>query len=84
MNLKLTNRLSFRLARNAVLIALFLGILLSLLQVLVDYISEKSALDKDIRAIISISHAPASQIAYNIDARLAEELETALAPLGPA
>ena len=74
MNLKLTNRLSFRLARNAVLIALFLGILLSLLQVLVDYISEKSALDKDIRAIISISHAPASQIAYNIDARLAEEL----------
>ncbi|RMF18151.1 MAG: response regulator [Gammaproteobacteria bacterium] len=72
--MKFTNRLSFRLARNAVLIALFLGILLSLVQVLIDYLNEKSSLDKEIRAVISISHAPASQIAYNIDARLAEEL----------
>jgi len=68
------NRLSFRLTRNTVLLALFLGMVLSLLQVIIDYVNEKNSLDSEIRAIITISHAPASQIAYNIDSRLAAEL----------
>ncbi|UZE97925.1 hybrid sensor histidine kinase/response regulator [Alkalimarinus alittae] len=74
MKINLSNRLSFKLARNTVLVALALGMVLNLFQVLLDYINEKSALDRDIQALITISHTPASQIAYNIDSRLAEEL----------
>ncbi len=74
MKINAYNRLSFRLARNTVLLALFLGMVLSLIQVVIDYVNEKNSLDNEIRAIITISHAPASQIAYNIDSRLAAEL----------
>lgn len=74
MKINLSNRLSFKLARNTVLVALLLGMILNLFQVLLDYLNEKTALDQDIQALIIISHTPASQIAYNIDSRLAEEL----------
>lgn len=56
------------------LVALLLGLVLNLIQVLFDYLNEDTALDTEIEAIITISHTPASQIAYNIDSRLAEEL----------
>ncbi len=74
MKINLSNRLSFKLARNTVLVALALGMVLNLFQVVLDYLNEKTALDQDIQALITISHTPASQIAYNIDSRLAEEL----------
>ncbi len=74
MKINLSNRLSFKLARNTVLVALALGMVLNLFQVLLDYLNEKTALDQDVQALITISHTPASQIAYNIDSRLAEEL----------
>jgi len=74
VKINLSNRLSFKLARNTVLVALLLGMILNLFQVLLDYLNEKTALDLDIQALITISHTPASQIAYNIDSRLAEEL----------
>lgn len=74
MKLNLSNRLSYKLARNTVLVALLIGLFLNLFQVLIDYINQKDALNKDIQSIITISHTPASQIAYNIDSRLAEEL----------
>lgn len=74
MKINLSNRLSFKLARNTVLVALSLGMVLNLFQVLLDYLNEKISLDQDIQALITISHTPASQIAYNIDSRLAEEL----------
>lgn len=74
MNINISNRLSFKLARNTVIVALLLGMFLNLFQVLIDYLNEKTALDQDINALITISHTPASQIAYNIDSRLAEEL----------
>ncbi|MCP5206679.1 MAG: response regulator [Hahellaceae bacterium] len=60
--------------RNTVIVALLLGMVLNLIQVLFDYLNENTALDEEIEAIITISHTPASQIAYNIDSRLAEEL----------
>ncbi len=55
-------------------VALLLGLVLNLFQVLIDYLNETESLDQEIEAIITISHTPASQIAYNIDSRLAEEL----------
>lgn len=67
-------RLSFRLTRDTVLIAMVLGLALNMIQVTLDYFSAQESMENEIRALIEISHSPASQIAYNIDVRLAEEL----------
>lgn len=67
-------RLSFRLTRDTVLIAMLLGLILNLVQVTLDYFNARESMEQEITALIEISHSPASQIAYNIDIRLAEEL----------
>ncbi|MEX2474813.1 ATP-binding protein [Marinobacter sp.] len=67
-------RLSFRLTRDTVLVAMALGLVLNAVQVTLDYFSARDSMESEIRALIEISHSPASQIAYNIDVRLAEEL----------
>ena len=74
MTNRLTKRLSFRLTRNTVLLAMALGVVLNLAQVTLDFFNARQAMDEDIRALMEISRSPASQIAYNIDVRLAEEL----------
>lgn len=68
------NRLSWRLTRNAVLLAMTVGLILNLIQVTAEYHSTRDYMDQDIEALMDISHSPASQIAYNIDTRLAGEL----------
>ncbi|WP_166255402.1 hybrid sensor histidine kinase/response regulator [Marinobacter salicampi] len=78
MNSPFQKRLSFRLTRNTVLLAMVLGLLLNIIQVSLDFFHASEAMDQDIQALMEISHSPASQIAYNIDARLAEELLTGL------
>lgn len=50
------------------------GLVLNLIQVTVEYHSTRDYMDQDIHALMEISHSPASQIAYNIDTRLAGEL----------
>ena len=67
-------RLSFRLTRDTVLIAMLLGLILNVVQVTLDYFNARESMEQEITALIEISHSPASQIAYNIDTRLAEEL----------
>lgn len=76
--LPLTQRLSFKQARNTVLMAFFLGLVLSCLQVLWDYQYHSQGIDDDMRAIMEISRTPASRIAYNIDSELANELTQGL------
>ncbi|MDF2641994.1 MAG: response regulator receiver:ATP-binding region, ATPase-like:histidine kinase [Pseudomonas sp.] len=78
MDISLTNRLSFKQARLAVLIGFALGTLLSLLQIALDYASEDASIDREINSLLEISHNPASRIAYNIDAELAQELTLGL------
>lgn len=68
------NRLSYRLTRNTVLIAMALGLALNVVQITLDYFSAREAMSADIEALMEISHNPAAQIAYNIDVRLAGEL----------
>nr|WP_092024135.1 ATP-binding protein [Marinobacter zhejiangensis] len=51
-----------------------LGLILNLTQVTLDYFYARQAMDDEIHALIDITRSPASQIAYNIDVRLAEEL----------
>jgi two-component system, sensor histidine kinase SagS len=74
MDIALTQRLSFKQASLTVLVAFILGTLLSLIQVGIDYASEDASIDREINALIEISHNPAARIAYNIDAELAQEL----------
>jgi signal transduction histidine kinase/ActR/RegA family two-component response regulator len=74
MDISLTHRLSFRQAGLTVLVAFILGTLLSVTQVAVDYASEEASINREIRALLDISHNPAARIAYNIDAELAQEL----------
>lgn len=74
MDISLTHRLSFKQAGLTVLVAFILGTLLSVTQVGVDYASEEASINREIRALLEISHNPAARIAYNIDAELAQEL----------
>ncbi len=67
-------RLSYRLTRDTVLVAMALGLLLNLIQIALDYSNALDAMDQEVHALLEISRSPASQIAYNIDVRLAEEL----------
>ena len=78
MDIKFAHRLSYKQARLTVLVGFVLGTLLSLIQIGIDYASEDASINREIRALIEISHNPASRIAYNIDAELAQELTLGL------
>ncbi|MCG8294860.1 MULTISPECIES: hybrid sensor histidine kinase/response regulator [Pseudomonas] len=74
MDIKFTNRLSYKQARLTVLVGFILGTLLSLIQIGIDYASEDASINREIQALLKISHDTASRIAYNIDSELAQEL----------
>lgn len=74
MQNRFRKRLSYKLARNTVLLAMGVGLLLNLVQVGLDYANARQTMTDEISALLEISQSPASQIAYNIDVRLAEEL----------
>lgn len=78
MDIALTHRLSFKQASLTVLVAFILGTLLSLIQVGVDYTSQDASINREVRALLDVSHNPAARIAYNIDAELAQELVVGL------
>ncbi|MFC6336726.1 response regulator [Pseudomonas sp. CCM 7891] len=78
MDIKFAHRLSYKQARLTVLVGFVLGTLLSLIQIGIDYASEDASINREIHSLIEISHNPASRIAYNIDAELAQELTRGL------
>ncbi|QXI26959.1 hybrid sensor histidine kinase/response regulator [Pseudomonas vanderleydeniana] len=78
MDIKFTQRLSYKQARLTVVVGFILGTLLSLLQIGLDYASENASINREILSLLEISHNPASRIAYNIDAELAQELAMGL------
>jgi len=67
-------RLSWRLTRDTVLVAMVVGLVLNIIQITLDYFAARESMEQEIQALMEISHSPASQIAYNINVRLAEEL----------
>lgn len=83
MNIRFTDRLSFKQTRMGVLAAFILGTLLGLVQVIVDYRAQDVAIDQEVRAQINVSLGPASRIAYNIDTELALELVNGLLKAPP-
>ncbi len=78
MDIKFTNRLSYKQARLTVLVGFILGTLLSLIQIGIDYASEDASINREMQALLDISHNTASRIAYNIDSELAQELTLGL------
>lgn len=78
MDIRIPHRLSYKQARLTVLLGFLLGTLFSLAQIAIDYASEDASIDREIRSLLQISHNPASRIAYNIDAELAQELTSGL------
>ncbi|KEQ17397.1 hybrid sensor histidine kinase/response regulator [Endozoicomonas numazuensis] len=74
MPIRFRDRLSFKQARNTVVIAFILGLFLSLFQVITDYQSQDRQIDATIETYIAITRTPAARIAYNIDKELANEL----------
>ncbi len=74
MAISLTQRLSFKQVRLTVLVAFVLGTFLSLVQVAADYASADGAINREVRALLAVSHDPAARIAYNLDAELAQEM----------
>ncbi|MBD1554897.1 response regulator [Pseudomonas typographi] len=78
MDIKFTHRLSYKQARTTVVVGLVIGTLLSFAQIALDYASVNEAINRQVTSLLEISHNPASRIAYNIDAELAEELTRGL------
>ncbi|WP_407311454.1 ATP-binding protein [Pseudomonas sp. nanlin1] len=78
MDIKFTQRLSYKQARLTVVVGFILGTLLSFIQIGLDYANVGDAIDRQMRSLLDVSHNPASRIAYNIDAQLAKELTLGL------
>jgi signal transduction histidine kinase len=78
MDIKFTQRLSYKQARLTVLVGFLLGAVLSIIQIGLDYANVDEAINRQMRSLLEISHNPASRIAYNIDAELAKELTLGL------
>ena len=74
MPIRFRDRLSYKQARNTVVIAFVLGLFISLFQVITDYQSQDKQIDATIETYIAITRTPAARIAYNIDKELANEL----------
>ncbi|MGH1462680.1 MAG: putative bifunctional diguanylate cyclase/phosphodiesterase [Neptuniibacter sp.] len=71
-------RLSFRLANYAVLLAFTIGILLSAVQLIQDYKEQETLLDGTINKILKASEPPASRAVHTLDPALAQEVVTGL------
>ena len=72
--LPLTRGISFKLARVAVVLALILGLILSILQVARDYSDERGNLDATVEQILRVATAPARRAAFELNTELAGEV----------
>ena len=52
---RIRQRLSYRLTRDTVLVAMVLGLVLNLIQITLDYFTARESMDREVRALIEIS-----------------------------
>ncbi|WP_135081873.1 ATP-binding protein [Terasakiella sp. SH-1] len=71
MALKFSNRLFFRQTRNAILVALILGIIISIGQIIFDFYSEQKRIDETVYQVLNTTKESASQAAYSLNNELA-------------
>lgn len=71
-------RLSFKLAGYAVLLAFAIGLLMSGVQLINDYKDQQNLLDSTINKILKASEPPASRAVHTLDPALAQEVVSGL------
>ena len=72
--LKWRNRLSVKQARIAVAITLFIGLLLSAVQITLDLREERNLIDRTVRQVLATLRESATQAAYGLDENLASRV----------
>ncbi len=82
-NVPFTENISYKLARNAVLIAIVLGILFSAAQIGIDLRSEKRLVSETIRQILSTVGETAAEASFNLDKELGQKTANGLFAYGP-
>jgi len=70
----LGSRLSFIQARNCVVVAFFVGMLLSVAQIAVDYSRETDAVEKFVSELLEASKFAAADATFHLDSPAAEEI----------
>ncbi|GHF22412.1 hypothetical protein GCM10017044_15790 [Kordiimonas sediminis] len=78
MTLHWSNRLSFRLATTAVIIAFALGLVLSAVQVYLDYLDEGDLLEQKVIKSLSVADKAATRAVLILDTELAQEVVSGL------
>ncbi len=78
LDIRFKDRISVKQAVFTLIAALSLGLLLSTFQITIEYIEQRDQIEKQADAILQYASSPASQIAYNLDNELAEELVSGL------
>ncbi|WP_370978952.1 putative bifunctional diguanylate cyclase/phosphodiesterase [Agaribacterium sp. ZY112] len=70
--------ISFRLAKVGVILALMIGIVMSAVQIYIDYKSQLIQTEAMINRIIKVATPPAERAVYTLDSELADEVVTGL------
>ncbi|GHE22011.1 sensor histidine kinase [Halomonas urumqiensis] len=66
--------LSWKLTRAVSLVALCMGIVISAIQISIDYFETRELPDEDARTLIGLLRDPATKVAFNLDPSTAQEL----------
>ncbi len=74
MDIKFRDRLSYRQTKRTVIVALLLGIILSMAQIFDYFIVEKRSMDATVSQVVEMLKEPASMAAYNRDAEQARNV----------
>ncbi len=71
---KFKNRLSFKQAKNTVIIAFLMGMVFSVFQIMLDFFASQQETGETIQQALRSFEQPASQAAYTLDSDIAREL----------
>ena len=77
-NIRFKQRLSFKLAINAVFVAFMIGVVLTTGQIWLDYFSEKKQLEGSVSRALATANQSASHAAFNLDASAAVQITRGL------
>ncbi|OUS31563.1 hypothetical protein A9Q99_03055 [Gammaproteobacteria bacterium 45_16_T64] len=74
MELPLTSRLAVRQAILAVVVAIVLGVVFSAIQVGIDYVAERNAVEEEIKQVTRAFYEPSSHASFNYSEKLADQV----------
>lgn len=74
MLVKSVHGLSLKLIKAVILATISIGLMVSILQIFIDYSNQKTLPDEDMKSLVSIIKAPATSIVFSLDPGTANEL----------